>query len=122
MNYAFGAIGEAASQVYKMRAKLEIALTRTGSRLAEVFAEEAECAVKDLPNKPKLHTAQGLIDSTLKTMSKCQELLFKASICARHAEWLQSDDIGYVTFCERVERDLAKADKVLAEWEEEIDD
>lgn len=122
MDYAFAAISEAASQVHLMRIKLERALNREGSRLMEYFEEEAEQAVKDFPNKPQLHTGESLAAEVFKTLIKCQEMLAKASICAKHAEWLQSDDIGYVTFCERVERDLAKADKSLAAWEIDIDD
>lgn len=122
MDYAYVAINEAASQVHLMRVKLERALNREGSRLMECFDEEAEQAAKDLPNKPQLHTGESLAAEVFKTLIKCQEMLAKAAICAKHAEWLQSDDIGYVTFCERVARDLANADKGLGSWVEDIDD
>jgi hypothetical protein len=122
MDYAFAAINEAASQVYLMRVQLERNLNREGSRLKECFDEEAEQAVEDSPDKPQFHTGESLVAEVVKTMVKCKEMLAKAAICAKHAEWLQSDDIGYVTFCERVERDLAKADKSLAAWENDIDD
>lgn len=122
MDYAYVAINEAASQVHLMRVQLERDLNRAGSRLIEIFEEEAEQAVKDLPDKPQLHTGESLAAEVFKTLTKCQEMLTKASICAKHAEWLQSDDIGYVTFCDRVERDLAKADKSLAAWDNETDD
>jgi hypothetical protein len=122
MDYAFVAINEAASQVHLMRVQMERDLNRAGSRLIECFEEEAEWAVEALPSKPQFHTGESLLAEVIKTLTKCQEMLTKASICAKHAEWLQSDDIGYATFCDRVERDLAKADKSLAAWENEIDD
>ncbi len=122
MDYAYVSINEAASQIHLMRVQLERDLNREGSRLKECFDEEAEQAVEDFPDKPQLHTGESLAAEVFKTLIKCQEMLTKAAICAKHAEWLQSDDIGYVTFCERVERDLAKADKSLAAWENEIDD
>lgn len=122
MDYAYVAINEAASQIHLMRLQLERGLRQEGSRLIECFEEEAESAVKDFPNNPKLHTGESLAAEVIKTLIKCQEMLTKASICAKHAEWLQSDDIGYVDFCERVARDLAKADRSLAAWENEIED
>lgn len=118
MDYAYVAINEAASELHLMRVQLEQALNRG----MECFEDEAKQAVKDFPDKPQLHTGESLAAEVIKTLIKCQEMLTKASICAKHAEWLQSDDIGYVTFCESVERDLAKADRSLAAWENEIED
>lgn len=72
---------------------------------------ELDYAKRELPEAKHLHTPEALSGSIIERLEKCLIITRAAAICARRVEWYDSDDDGAVSFCDRLDEELAKFKK-----------
>lgn len=110
MDYICFKIDEAVDRIQRILEKHRKAY-REGVTEETFGHYELEYAKREFPDAKHLHTPKALAESVIEHLETCLLIAQKAAICARRVEWYDSDDDGPVSFCTRLDEEIAKFEK-----------
>lgn len=109
MDYICFRIDEAADRIQRILEKRRKEYSK-GVNEDTFSCYELAYAKREMPNAKHLHTPEALAKSVIERLEKCLLITRKAAACALRVEWYDSDDDGPVSFCDRLDEELAKFD------------